>query len=140
MMFTTTRAGNFSPCLSARGPLRLYNDGVAYQPMGRLSNQDFVGRRGLLETLGNTHGLAGEKSMSLPVVAGNDLPGVDANPMSQLNAPTRFKLVVEYRECVAHLDGGAHRPQGVILVKHRHAKHGHDLVTAVPSTFHHAAG
>ena len=71
---------------------RLYNNGVAYQLMGCLSNQDFVGRRGLLETLGNTHSLAGEKSMSLSVDASKDLPGVEANPMSQLDAPNRLKL------------------------------------------------
>src|SRR5262249_49316642 len=90
---------------------RLYNDSVAYQPVSLLSNQDFVRFRGLLETLGYTHSLAGQKSMSLPIIASNTLPGVEANSMSQLNAPTRLKFVVENSECIAHLNGGPYRPK-----------------------------
>ena len=88
--------------------------------------------RGLLETLGYTHGLAGQKSMSLPVIASNDLSGVEANPMSQLNAPTRLKFAVENSECIAHLNGGPYRPKRVILVKHQQAKCGQDLVSGIP--------
>jgi hypothetical protein len=111
---------------------RLHNDSVAYQPVSLLSKQDFVRFRGLLETLGYTHSLAGEKSMSLPVVASNDLTGVEPNPLSQLNAPTRLKFVVEDGKCIAHLNGGPYGPKSVILVQHRHAKCGHDLVTDIP--------
>ena len=100
--------------------------------MGRLSDQDFVGSRSLLETLGDAHGLASDESMSLSADASKDLPSVDANPMSQLNAPNRLKLMVEGRKRIAHLDSGGYSPQGVILVKHRHAKHGHDVVTGGP--------
>jgi hypothetical protein len=111
---------------------RLCNDSVAYQSVSLLSNEDFVRLCGLLETLGYTHSLAGEKSMSLPVIAGDDLTGVEANPVSQLNAPTRLNFVVESRECIAHLNGGPYRPEGVILVKRRHAKCSHDLIADIP--------
>ena len=78
--------------------------------MGRLSNQDFVGSRGLLETLGDTHSLASDESMSLSVDASKDLPSVEANPMSQLNAPNRLKLMVQCRKRIAHLDSGGYSP------------------------------
>jgi len=41
--------------------------------MNLLSTREFVRFRGLLETLGYTHSLAGKKTC-LPVVASNDLP------------------------------------------------------------------
>jgi hypothetical protein len=110
---------------------RLYNNSAAYQPVGLLSNQDFVRLRGLLETLGDTHSLAGQKSVSLPVIARYDLPGIDANPMRQLYAPTRLNLVVESSECIPHLNGGPYRPKGVILASHQQAKCGQDLVTGI---------
>ena len=49
-----------------------------------------------------------------------------------MNAPPRLNFLVENRECIAHLNGGPYRPQGVILVKHRHAKCSHDLIADIP--------
>ena len=89
---------------------KLYNNGAAHQLMGCLSNQDFVGSRSLLETLGDTHSLASNELMSLSVDASKDLPSVEANPMSQLNGPNRLKLMVECRKLIAHLDSGGYSP------------------------------
>ena len=70
--------------------------------------------------------------MSLSADASKDLPSVDANPMSQLNAPNRLKFMVQCRKRIAHLDSGRYSPQSVIVAKPRHAKHGHDVVTGGP--------
>ena len=53
--------------LERAGTARFHNDDATHQHMGYLSNQDFVGSRGLLETLGDTHSLASDESMSLSV-------------------------------------------------------------------------
>ena len=112
-------------------PARLDDDRVAHEPVRRLPDQDLVRRRRLLEALGDVDGLSGDEQMSLRVVAGDHLAGVDADPVGQADAPTRFELAVEDGECVAHLDRRPHRAQRVVLVEDRHAEHRHDRVADV---------
>jgi hypothetical protein len=69
--------------------------------------------------------------MSSPVVPGDHLARVDADPVGQPDTPGCFEVPVEDGERVAHLDGRANGTQGVVLVEGRHAEHGHDRVTDV---------
>ena len=65
------------------------------------------------------------------MVAGDHLAGVHADPGGQPDAPRTLELVVEGGECLAHLDRGPDRAQGVVLVQHRDAEDGHDRVADV---------
>ena len=71
--------------------------------------------RRLLEPGGDVDGVARDERVSL---AGDDLPGVDADP----------GLELELADGIAHLPGGAHRAQRVVLVRDRHPEDGHHRV------------
>ena len=128
---TTVRAWIVSPCLSTRGPLgstaTRSRTSRCVDPPIRIS---FGGRR-LLEPLGDGDDLAGDEQVSLRVVAGDHLAGVDADAVGQADAPAGLEVAIENGERVAHLDRRPHRAQRVVLVHGRHAEHGHDRVADV---------
>ena len=102
-----------SLCLD-RGP-RLAFDRVADEPPRLRADQHVAGRRALLQPRRDVHGVAGDQRVAL---AGDHLAGVDADPRRE----------AERRDRLPHLPGRAHGPQGVVLVRNRYAKHGHDCV------------
>ena len=107
-------ASTGSPCPSRR-PHRLDTDGVAHESLCLAADQHLAGRRRLLEPRRDVHRVAGDERVAL---AGDHLAGVDADP----------RLQPERGDGGAHLPGGPHRAQGVVLVGDRDAEHGHDGV------------
>jgi hypothetical protein len=53
---------------------------------------------------------------------------VDPGADRELHAPAGLEIAVEQVEGVLHVEGGAHRPQGVVLVQLGDAEDGHHLV------------
>ena len=58
-------------------------------------------------------------------IARYDLAGVDAGAHGELDVEVATKLRVQVGEHGAHLRGGSHRPQGVVVVDRRDAEDGH---------------
>ncbi|MEX2457879.1 MAG: hypothetical protein WD770_02715 [Actinomycetota bacterium] len=76
--------------------------------------------------------------------AGDDLPGVDAGPDLDADAVEVGELLVEPSQCALDLVGGAHGPQGVVLVQRGDAEHGHhgvpdELLDGSPVALEHDA-
>ena len=94
---------------------RLDVDGATHELHRLRADVHLVRRRGLLEPRGDVDRVAGDEPLAR---AGDDLAGVDADA----------RLHAERRQRVAHLRGGAHRAQRVVLVQHRNAEHGHHRV------------
>ena len=105
---------------------------IAHQAIGRVAEVDLVRRRGLLEPRRDVHGIAGgELLVRRRVIVGDDLAGVDAGAHRQLDAVMRRELLVDGVQRRLHARGRAHGAQGVVLVLHRQAEHGHDRVADV---------
>ncbi len=95
---------------------RLAGHGVPDEPPRVRADQYLACRSALLEPGGDVDGVAGDQRVDLP---GHHLARVDADPRGE----------AERRHRSAHLPGGPHRPQRIVLVRHRHAEHRHHRVT-----------
>ena len=94
----------------------LHLDRVAHERERRRAEQDLAGLRRLLEPGGDVDGVARRQPL---LGACDHLAGVDADP----------SLDVELGKRIAHLRRRTHRPQRVVLVRDRHAEHGHHGVS-----------
>jgi hypothetical protein len=103
-------------------------DRITDEVVGELSDQDLVRRRGLLEAGGGVHGIAGDQALAGRRVARHDLPGVDAGPVRQLDAPASLQLPVQLGQRPLHPGGGLHGPERVVLVERRQPEDGHDSI------------
>ena len=117
--------------LQLEGLHRLGFDRMADEAIGRLSKQDLVRRRGLLEASRRVDRVTGHEPLPRPRVARHDLAGVDARAISDPHAPPLLELVVERRQALAHLDGGPNGPESVVLLRARKAEDRHDRVADV---------
>ena len=106
-------------------------DGIAYEAIRHLSDQDLVGRRGLLEPRGDIHCVAGDESLAGGWVAGDDLTGVHTCAIREAHSPATLELVVEGSKDALHRDRRAHGAERVVLMCERKAEHGHDRVADV---------
>jgi len=90
-------------------------DRIANEPTRPTSDQRLAGRRRLLEPRGDVDRVACDKRLSL---AGDDLAGVDADADTELERPRGGM----------HLGGCAHCAKRIVLMRLRHAEHGHHRV------------
>jgi len=110
---------------------RLGRDVVRNQPVGPLTEDDLPGAGGLLESLGEVDGVAGEVLLDRAGLAHQQVTGVDPDPDLELDAPLATKLLGLLRDGRTQLDGRPDRAQGVVLVQLDDAERGHEVV-AVP--------
>ena len=94
---------------------RLGLDRVTHETEGLAPDQRLPGRRSLLESGSDIHGVAGHERLAL---ASDDFAGVDADP----------NLELERRSSRLHLRSRPHCTQRVVLVGLRDAEDGHDGV------------
>ena len=102
--------------------------GVLDQRVGRSPDQDLSRPGGLLQPLGEVHGVAGDERRTRPGVAGHDLTRVDSDPALELDAPGRLQLDVQFHQLAPHRLSGPHCPERVVLVHRGNAEDGHHLV------------
>ena len=98
--------------------------GMLHQAVRRLAEDDLAGSGRLLEPLADGDGVAADEAVPSGRIPGHDLAGVDPDPRLEVHVA----VAVELGDALVHGDGRAHRAQRVILVHHRHAEDGHDLV------------
>ena len=106
-------------------------DGVSYQPVGGLADQDLARRGGLLEAGGDVDRVAGGQALGVAGVAGDDFAGVDAGPVLQGDPELGSEGDVEVLQRLAHLGGRSHGPQRVVLVHPGQAEDRHDRIADV---------
>jgi hypothetical protein len=94
---------------------RLRNDRGVCERKRLGTDQHLAWRRGLLQAGRDVDCIAGGEPLGR---ACDDLAGRDADPPAD----------AEIGECVAHLDGGAARAKGVVLVQHGHPENGHHRI------------
>ena len=123
--------GAFRLALQLEGLHRLGVDRMADEAIGRFPKQDLTRRRGLLEACRRVDRVAGHEPLPRPRVARNDLAGIDSGAIADRDAPPLLELVIERRQAFAHLDGGPHGPESVVLLRARKAEDRHDRVTDV---------
>jgi hypothetical protein len=112
------------------------------QPVGVGTQQDLARAGRLLQAGRHVHRAAQDVG-GVVVPAHDHLARVDAGAHVDLHVPVTGELGVEGLQLVAHVVGGAHGPQGVVLVDRRHAEHGHhrvadELLHGAAVTFEHA--
>ncbi len=110
---------------------RLHLHGIPDQAIGGFSDQDLTLGRGLLQTGGNVHGVAGDQPLPAGDIARDHFPSVHSGPVGQPHPPAPLKLLVDLGQRLAHLVGGSDRPQGVVFMRPRQPEDGHDGVTDV---------
>jgi hypothetical protein len=111
---------------------RFQDGGVAHQPPGGLAQQDLTVTSGLLEAGRQRHRWTGGRRCPGGGIADHDLAGADADPGGKPDAVGALRRSVHGRKVLTEREPGAHRPQGVVLVCHRHPEHGHDDVADEP--------
>ena len=94
---------------------------LPHQTPGFLADEHFARPGGLLEPGGYVHGITDHV---LGSAAHEYFAGVDPDAHRQFDAPTFGQLWIELGEVSLHVEGGPHRPQGVILPCHGHAEKG----------------
>ncbi len=106
-------------------------DGVAHEPVGRLTDEHLHRGRVLLEPRRDVHGVARDQPLAVGDVAGDHLAGVDAGPVLEADTVRRLETFVHPSQGLPHLRGGANRPDRVVLVQDRQAEDRHDRVADV---------
>ena len=95
---------------------------------GALADGDAARRGRALKPGGDVHGVAGD-GVGVADRAGEHLAGVHAHAQREVGA--RRQAVVHLGHRVLHAEPRAHRPLGIVLVGHRRAEDGHDVVADV---------
>ena len=112
---------------------RRFQDGcVAHQPPGGLAHQDLAVTSGLLEAGRQRHRWTGGRGCPGAGIADHDLARADTDPGGKPDAVGAPSRSVHGRKMLAEREPGSHRPQGVVLVRHRHPEHGDDDVADEP--------
>ena len=88
---------------------------LVHERVGRLADQHLTGLCRLLQPRRDVHRIPGREPL---LRSRHDLAGVDTDPAVE----------PELRQRIAHLHRRTTRPQRVILVQHRHAKHRHHRI------------
>ena len=94
---------------------RLHLHGAPHKPPGLLTDQHFAHLSMLLKPGGHVDGVPGHKRVTR---TRDDLAGVDTNP----------RLQAQLRHSRPHLPCRADRPQGIVLMRDRHAENSHDRI------------
>ena len=98
----------------------------------RLADEDLVGRGGLLQACRDVDRVAGGQLLvRVGVGVGDDLAGVDAGPVGELDAVELQEVDVQGGEFLLHPVGGPDGAQCVVLVGSRDPEDGHDRVADV---------
>ena len=105
-------------------------DRVAGGAIGALADGHRLGATGGLQARGHVDGVAGDR-VGVAHRAGQDLAGVHAHPQREVDVVLRARLGVDLLHRLLHAQGGADRALGVVLVGHRRAEQGHDVVADV---------
>ena len=87
--------------------------------MRGVADQDLSGARSLLQPGRDVHGVARHERLSAGRVARDHLAAVHARAGLEPNAPLALELLVQRGKRLAKLDGGAERPDRVILLDRR---------------------
>ena len=82
----------------------------------------------LLEAGGDVDRIARREGLALRGIAGDDLASVDAGADGDREPALALEVLIERREPLTHLSGGADCSQGVVLVHDGNAEDGHDSV------------
>jgi len=104
---------------------------MSNQPVGRFPDEHLVCRRSLLEPRRRIDRVPGDEPLSGSWIAGDDFTCVDARPVADRHAPSLFDLFVQLSEAGAHFEGGADRPDRIVLVHTRQTEDGHDRIADV---------
>ena len=89
---------------------------VAHEAEGPLAEQHVAGPGGLLEPRSDVDRVAGHECLAACAVARDDLAGVDADPQGDACPEALLEILVQGAEARLHLECGAARAQGVVLV------------------------
>jgi hypothetical protein len=100
-------------------------DRRSHQPFGRLAEQHLVRLGGLLQPRGHVHRITRDQRLAGP---DHDLAGVHTDPARHPHGPGRVEVAAELDQGRAHLLGGAHRPERVVLVQVGQPEDGHHRV------------
>ena len=98
-------------------------DPVLDEPVGLLAKQDLARLRRLLQARGDVERVAASDRLPRRRVADDDFAGVDPHPRTESDAPAGLELAVQALERLAHLAGGPHSAERIVLVQHRYAEH-----------------
>ncbi len=103
-----------------------------HEVVGRLTDEDLVLGRGLLESRGDVDGVARRQLLvGRGIGVGHHFARVDARPIGELDAVEAQELFVELGQLLLHPVGRTDGAQRVVLVGLRDAEHGHDRVADV---------
>ena len=104
---------------------------VAHQPPRGVVDQDLVRPCKLLQALGGVHCISARERPAASRMLGKHLPGPDPDARAQPDPKRRLEFVTEPGEDLPHLERGAHRSGGVVVVQERNAEHGHEQVAGI---------
>ena len=96
--------------------------------MRSLADQDLARLSGLLEASRDVDGVAGDEGLTARRIAGHHLTGVDPRAGEDAEAAVALEVLVQSVQSLAHLEGGPHGPERVVLVQDGDAEHRHDGV------------
>ena len=102
-----------------------------HEAVRRVSDQDLARLGRLLKARRDVDRVAGHETLVEPGLAGDDLPGVDADPRRECHADGAQEVVVQARQRDAHLRSRADRTERVVLVDLRDTEDGHHGVADV---------
>ena len=104
---------------------RLVGEGVAGQPVGERADQDLARRGQRLQPLRDVHRIARDRiglGVAGAEAAGHDRPGVDADMEQQRQAGAGRHCSPSRAVRGDHVERGAERPLGIVLMRHRRAE------------------
>jgi len=121
---------------------RFDHHGRASEAIGLLADQGLARGGGLLQPGRGVHGVPGGQPLAGGRVAGHDLAGVHAGSGGDGDTEVPLQLLVQRVQGLPHVRRGPQGPEGVVLVEHRHAEHGHhgiadELLDGPPVALHH---
>ena len=99
--------------------------------LGRRPDQDFPGRRSLLESGGDIDGVPGHEALTGTRIASHDLAGIDADANGDLDPVFPLEPFVQFGDGSLHRRGRADGAKRIILVKLRDPEDGHDGIADV---------
>ena len=102
--------------LSSSGSTVSTSTCLAHELVRELADEHLVGGRGLFEPRCSVHGVAGNETLTGRDIARDDLAGIDAGPVRELDAVPP-ELLVELAQRLLHAIRSANRPERVVLVQ-----------------------
>ena len=115
--------------LDRRGRADLHR--IAHQVPRGAADHDLARRGRGLEPGGDVDGVADDDRLTRPAGADHDGSGIDPRSRLECHAALAPQGDIEPIERVAHLCGGSHGAQAILLVDHGYPEHGHHRVADV---------